>query len=129
MTLWTVARQAPLSMGFSRQEYWSGLSCPPPGDLPDPGIQTMSPATLGLQAGSLLLSLRGNPGKGIVSGRSRKICRDLLIGRLIQLFLQSCLIPAMCQALRIPNTGQVLAQGTLLVWVEQGNQLGRMKNW
>ena len=40
--LWTVARQAPLSMGFSRQEYWSGLPCPPPGDLPDPGIEPMS---------------------------------------------------------------------------------------
>ena len=38
----TVAHQAPLSMGFSRQEYWSGLPCPPPGDLPDPGIQSMS---------------------------------------------------------------------------------------
>ena len=38
MTTWTVARQASPSMGFSRQEYWSGLSCPPPGDLPDPGI-------------------------------------------------------------------------------------------
>ena len=36
--LWIVARQAPLSMRFSRQEYWSGLPCPPPGDLPDPGI-------------------------------------------------------------------------------------------
>ena len=36
-TPWTVAHQAPLSMGFSRQEYWSGLLCPPPGDLPDPG--------------------------------------------------------------------------------------------
>ena len=39
-TLWTVAHQASLSMGFSRQEYWSGLPCPPPGDLPDPGIET-----------------------------------------------------------------------------------------
>ena len=42
VTLWTVARQAPLSMGCSRQEYWSGLPCPPPGDLPDPGIEPMS---------------------------------------------------------------------------------------
>ena len=41
-TLWTVAHQAPLSMGFSRQEYWSGLPCPPPGDLPDPGIEPAS---------------------------------------------------------------------------------------
>ena len=40
--LWTVALQAPLSMGFSRQEYWSGLPCPPPGDLPDAGIQPVS---------------------------------------------------------------------------------------
>ena len=39
-TPWTfVAHQAPLSMGFSRKEYWSGLLCPPPGDLPDPGIK------------------------------------------------------------------------------------------
>ena len=41
-TLWTVARQAPLSMGFSRQEYWSGLPCPLPGDLPDPEIESTS---------------------------------------------------------------------------------------
>ena len=41
-TLWTVARQAPLSMGFSREEYWSGLPCPSPGDLPDPRIKPAS---------------------------------------------------------------------------------------
>ena len=49
-TLWTAARQAPLSMGFSRQEYWSGLPCPPPGNLPNPGIKPvtlMSPALIG----------------------------------------------------------------------------------
>jgi len=39
VTLWTVALQAPPSMGFSRQSYWSGLPCPPPGDLPDSGIK------------------------------------------------------------------------------------------
>ena len=38
-TLWTITHQASLSMGFSRQEYWSGLPCPPPGNLPDPGIE------------------------------------------------------------------------------------------
>ena len=42
VTLWTVAHQIPLSIEFSRQEYWSGLSCPPPGDLPDPGIKPRS---------------------------------------------------------------------------------------
>ena len=41
-TQWTVALQAPLSIGFSRQENWGGLPCPPPGDLPGPGIETMS---------------------------------------------------------------------------------------
>ena len=43
VTPWTVARQAPLSVGFSRQEYWSGLPCPPLGDLPTPGIKLASP--------------------------------------------------------------------------------------
>ena len=42
VTLWTTAHQSPLSMEFSRQEYWSGLPFPPPGDLPDPGIELMS---------------------------------------------------------------------------------------
>ena len=42
VTPWTEARQAPLSVGFSRQEHWSGLPCPPPGDLPDPGIEPAS---------------------------------------------------------------------------------------
>ena len=49
-TPWTVVRQAPLSMGFSRQEYWSGLPFPTPGDLPDPGIEPaslVSPALAG----------------------------------------------------------------------------------
>ena len=49
-TPWTIACQAPLSIGFSRQEYWSGLPFPSPGDLPDPGIELGSPA---LQADSL----------------------------------------------------------------------------
>ena len=55
-TLWTVARQAPLFMEFSTQEYWSGLPFPFLGDLPDPGIETRSPA---LQANSLQTKLPG----------------------------------------------------------------------
>ena len=51
-TPWTVARQAPLSMGFSRQEYWSGLPFPSPGDLPDPGMELVD---------SFLLSHLGSP--------------------------------------------------------------------
>ena len=60
-TLWTVAPQSPLSMGFSRQEYWSVLPCPPPGDLPHPGIEPVSPMAPALQADSLLLSYQGSP--------------------------------------------------------------------
>ena len=60
-TLWTVACQTPVSMGFSRQEYWSGLPCPAPGDPPHPRIKPallMSPA---LAAGSLPLMSSGKP--------------------------------------------------------------------
>ena len=52
VTLWTVAHQAPLSMGFSSQEYCSGLPGPHPGDLPNPGIEPESPGTPALQADS-----------------------------------------------------------------------------
>ena len=50
-TLWTVAHQTPLSVGFSRQEYWHGLPCPPPGDLPNPGIKPASPRSPALAGG------------------------------------------------------------------------------
>ena len=50
-----VARQAPLSLGFFRQEHWNGFPCPPLGDLPDPGIEPESPVTPALQADSLPL--------------------------------------------------------------------------
>ena len=59
-TPWTIARQAPQSMQFSKQEYWSGLPFPSPGDLPDPGIELRSPA---LQVDSLLSE---TPGKSKV---------------------------------------------------------------
>ena len=60
-TLWTVAHQAPLSMEFSRQEYWSGMPGPPPGDLPDPGIELMSLMSPALQADSLPSESPGKP--------------------------------------------------------------------
>ena len=59
--LWTVACQAPLSMGFSKQESWSGLPCPPPGNLSHPGVETASRAAPALLVDSLPLSHQGSP--------------------------------------------------------------------
>ena len=61
--LWTVAHQAPLSMGLFKQECWSRLLCPPPGDLPNPGIEPPSPAALALQVDSLPFEPPGKLGK------------------------------------------------------------------
>ena len=58
MAPWTGAHQTPPSMGFSRQEYWSGLPVPSPGDLPDPGIEPRSPA---LEADALTSEPPGKP--------------------------------------------------------------------
>ena len=76
-TLWTVAYRAPPSMGFSRQEYWSGLPFPSPGDLPNPGIKPGSPA---LQADALTSE---PPGKPIMSYSCNHIVCSLF--RLISL--------------------------------------------
>ena len=63
-TSWTVTHQSPLSMGFSRQEYWSGLPFPSPGDLPDPGIKPTAPVL----AGGFFTT--GPPGKPLVDTKS-----------------------------------------------------------
>ena len=60
VTPWTVAHQAPLFMGFPRQEYWRGVPCPPPGDISDPGIKPASPASSALQVGSFPLNHQGS---------------------------------------------------------------------
>ena len=75
-TLWTVALQAPLSMGFSRQVYWNGCHAPPPGDLPNPGIKPVvltSPALAGKffttrATWEALREPEGTPNKNIVFG-------------------------------------------------------------
>ena len=64
-TPWTIALQVPLSMGFSRQEYWSGLTFPPAEDLPDPGTEPMSPVSPALQVDFSVLSHLGSP-NGVV---------------------------------------------------------------
>ena len=70
-TPWTIARQAPPSMEFSRQEYWSGLPFPSPGDLPDSGIEPGSPA---LQADALTAELPGNVIDGLYFQGSGSSC-------------------------------------------------------
>ena len=69
----TVARQAPLSMGFSRQGCWSGLPCPPPGDLPDPGIKATSP----------ILQAPGKPNCNGITTQSKSVCFNNLCGKRI----------------------------------------------
>ena len=61
VALWTVAHRAPLSMGFSRQEYCSGLPCPPPGDLPNPRIESLILASPAMQVASLPTEPPGKP--------------------------------------------------------------------
>ena len=62
--LWTIDHQGALSTGCSRQEYWSGLLCPPSGDLPDPGIKPMPLKSPALQADFLPLALSVKPNGG-----------------------------------------------------------------
>ena len=69
----TVAYQAPLSVGFPRQKYWSGLPFPSPGDLPNPGTEPVSPA---LQADTLQSEPPGKPGNGLKS--VAHTCHNLL---------------------------------------------------
>ena len=78
VTPWTVARHAPLSMEFSRQEYWSGLPYLPPGDLPKPGIEILRPVSPALQADSLPLGPPGKPHQGM-GGLSSPICKTVII--------------------------------------------------
>ena len=61
VTLWTVAHQAPLSMGFPRQEHWSRLPFPSPGDLPNPGIKPTSPASLAMAGKFFTTESQGEP--------------------------------------------------------------------
>ena len=73
-TPWTVAFQAPLSMRFfSRQEYWSRLPCPPPGDVSNPGIEPSSPASTALQEDSLPTEPPGKPNHMELSGQKRTL--------------------------------------------------------
>ena len=77
VTPWTIVHQDPLSMGFSRQEYWSGLLCPPPGDLPHPGIEPMSLMPSALAGGSFTTSTTWeSPMKSQFIGKDPDVGKD-----------------------------------------------------
>ena len=93
-TSWTVACQGPLSMGFSQQEYWSGLPGEDPGNLPDPEIEPASPVSPALQVDSLPLSHQGSWLQtigfhflvflAIINRKNVGVCKDVLSPTLIQ---------------------------------------------
>ena len=78
-TPWTVARPAPLSMGFSRQQHWRGLPFPSPGDLLDPGTEPLSPAW---QVGSLPLSHLGSPRRLLVMSKVTHEFNNVILWRI-----------------------------------------------
>ena len=92
--LWTEARQAALSVGFLRQEYWRGLPLLPPGDLPDPGTEPESPA---LQADSLPLSHKGSPYTYYILLHKESLC--ILLNSVFSLLGQA--IPSNCRSSRL----------------------------
>ena len=98
-TPWTVAYQAPPSMGFSRQEYWNGLSFPSPGDLPDPGIEPRYPA---FQADA---STSQPPGKLDLPSFLKTRKASILF---THIFLQGtiCSLPGASMAIQIPQPGR-----------------------
>ena len=79
MTPWTVARQAPLSVEFSRQEYWSGLPFPAPGNLPDPGVEPMSLASPALAGEFFTTAPPGKPYRALLAENWRMVA---LLGEL-----------------------------------------------
>ena len=102
VTPWTVAHKSPLSMGFSRQEYWSGLPFPTPGDLPNSGIKPRSPAS---QVSSLLSEPPGN----LLKLYSKQLAAAATAAATAAKSLQSC------QTLCDPILG--ILQARTLEWV------------
>ena len=111
VTPWTVFHQAPLSIGFSSQEYWSGLPCPSPGDLPDPGIEPVSPVAPALQADSLRLSHQGSPEIQVQFSSVAQLCLTLCDP-------MSCSMPGLLVHHQLPEPTQ-----THVHWVGNAIQL------
>ena len=111
LTPWTVSCQAPLSLGFSRQEYWSGLPCPPPGDLPDPEIEPfVSSLYLHWQVGSLPLVPPGKP--KFPSSRHITVCLPQCKNENISVFYVKTDIKAIWSHLKISDSQAVWNKST-----------------
>ena len=120
-TLWTVAHQAPLSLGFSRQEYWSRLPCPPPWDLPNKRTEPTSPPSPDLQAGSLPIE---------PPGKRYQLCPN----RTYFLILESFLSPATSKAsvytfLSVSQTSYFTSVILLCSWVHSLGSCNRQYLW
>ena len=102
------SRQAPLSMGFSRQEYWSGLPCPPPGDLPNLGMEPRSPALQSRTLKSASLKSGALAGRFFTSGAPWEILRRLLYLDFINSIHKSGKFSQGTQCSLRPLFGQVL---------------------
>ena len=107
--LWTVVHKAPLSMGFSKQEYWRGFPFPSPGDRLNPGTEPASPVSPILQADSLPLSHQGSPG-GL---QSRKVFSHHPGGRGLEIKVSAALV----------SSGASFLACRWLPWCSQGGSL------
>ena len=87
---WTVAHQAPLSMGFSRQEYWGGLPCSPRGDLPSPGIEPETPMTPALQVDSLPIEPPEKPQSAFLLWKLKQSAAAAVAAKSLQLCPTLC---------------------------------------
>ena len=110
-TLWTIVFQAPVSTEFSRQEYWSGLPCPPPGDLFNPAIE---PTSLALQVVSLLTEPPGKPDSAV---GVKRLLRKLRLERLASTAFLSTGVSAPSQPAVLCTHWQPLPKGPGSWWI------------
>ena len=97
VTLWRIALQVPMSAEFSKWEYWSGLPCPPPGDLPNPGIEPVSLSLLHWQGDSLPLAPPGNPVRTFhQDGMPFHILMEFSVGPEFSLHYKYCVCVSVC---------------------------------
>ena len=108
LTPWTVAYQAPQSMGISRQEYWSGLPFPSPGELPDPGIKLVSPA---LEADTLPSEPPGKLNR-VINSVTNRMERSFIIQTKLMCLFRRYLLSASCMVRIVLGHGETAMKKT-----------------